>query len=111
MPGINYWAVIVAAVVAFVIGGLCYSPFLFGKAWVKLRGMDAGAAAGAMGPAAVLVEFVRGFIVAVVLAGFVVHLGIVNEVVRSISGSQYGSGFKLRASLASSSAGPWFPKA
>jgi hypothetical protein len=78
MSGINYWAVIVAAVVAFVMGGLWYSPFLFGRAWVKLRGMDAAGGAGTMRPPEILAEFVRGFIVAVVLAGFVVHLGIVN---------------------------------
>ena len=40
MLGINYLAVLVAAVVAFVMGGLWYSPLLFGKAWAKLRGID-----------------------------------------------------------------------
>ena len=81
MLGINYWAVIVAAVVAFVVGGLWYSPLLFGEAWVKLRGMNSAEAAGTqMRPAEILAEFVRGLIVAVVLAGFVVHLGVVNWV-------------------------------
>jgi hypothetical protein len=81
MLGINYWAVIAAAVVAFVMGGLWYSPLLFGKAWVKLRGLNAAVAAGTkMRPAEILAEFLRGFIVAVVLAGFVVHLGVVNWV-------------------------------
>jgi hypothetical protein len=81
MLGINYWAVLVAAVVAFVMGGLWYSPLLFGKAWAKLRGIDStGAAAAQMRPPEILAEFVRGLIVAVVLAGFVVHLGIVNWV-------------------------------
>ena len=81
MLGINYWAVIVAAVVAFVMGGLWYSPLLFGEAWVKLRRMNSAEAAGTqMRPAEILAEFVRGLIVAVVLAGFVVHLGVVNWV-------------------------------
>jgi hypothetical protein len=79
MLGINYWAVLVAAAVAFVMGGLWYSPLLFGKAWLKLRGMDSAEAAGTkMGPPEILAEFIRGLIVAVVLAGFVVHLGVVN---------------------------------
>jgi Protein of unknown function (DUF1761) len=79
MLGINYLAVLVAAVVAFVMGGLWYSPLLFGKAWAKLRGIDSPGAAGAeMRPSEVLAEFIRGLIVAVVLAGFVVHLGVVN---------------------------------
>jgi Protein of unknown function (DUF1761) len=81
MLGINYWAVLVAAVIAFVMGGIWYSPLLFGKAWVMLRGIDSAEAAGTqMRPAEILAEFVRGLIVAVVLAGFVVHLGIVNWV-------------------------------
>jgi len=81
MLGINYLAVVVAAVVAFVMGGLWYSPLLFGKAWVKLRGIDSAGAAGAqMRPPEILAEFVRSLIVAVVLAGFVVHLGVVNWV-------------------------------
>ena len=36
---INYVAVIVAAVSSFVLGGLWYAPFLFGKAWMKETGL------------------------------------------------------------------------
>jgi len=36
---INYWAVLVAAISSFVIGGLWYAPFLFGKAWQKAVGL------------------------------------------------------------------------
>ena len=32
---INWWAVIAAALANFVIGGLWYSPTLFGKAWMR----------------------------------------------------------------------------
>lgn len=32
---INWWSVIVAALAAFAIGGLWYSPVLFGKSWQK----------------------------------------------------------------------------
>lgn len=35
---VNFLAVAVAAVVAFIIGGLWYSPLLFAKAWVKAHG-------------------------------------------------------------------------
>jgi hypothetical protein len=79
MLGINFWAVLVATVVAFVMGGLWYSPRLFGNAWVKLRGMDSAAAAGTrMRPAEIFAEFIRGLIVAGVLAGLVVKLGVVS---------------------------------
>jgi len=33
---INYLAVLVATVVNFVLGGLWYSPLLFGKKWMAL---------------------------------------------------------------------------
>lgn len=32
---INYFAVLAAAVSTFVLGGLWYSPLLFGKAWMR----------------------------------------------------------------------------
>jgi len=35
---INYLAVVVAAVAAFAIGGLWYSPLLFAKQWMKAHG-------------------------------------------------------------------------
>jgi Protein of unknown function (DUF1761) len=40
MPQINYIGVIVAAVSAFVLGGLWYSPLLFGKAWQREVGLS-----------------------------------------------------------------------
>jgi hypothetical protein len=35
MNGINWWAVLVAGISAFVVGGIWYSPRLFGRAWMK----------------------------------------------------------------------------
>jgi hypothetical protein len=35
MSTINWWAVLVAGLSAFVIGGIWYSPGLFGNAWMK----------------------------------------------------------------------------
>ena len=40
MPEINYWAVIAATVACFVLGGLWYSPMLFGKAWQREVGLS-----------------------------------------------------------------------
>jgi Protein of unknown function (DUF1761) len=37
MPHINWLAVLAAAVSTFVIGGLWYSPFLFGRAWMAVN--------------------------------------------------------------------------
>ena len=35
MNGINFWAVLAAALSAFVLGGAWYSPLLFGKPWQR----------------------------------------------------------------------------
>ena len=40
MESINIWAVIVAAVSAFALGGLWYSPKLFGDAWLRESGAN-----------------------------------------------------------------------
>jgi len=34
MSTINWWAVLVAGISSFVLGGVWYSPALFGKAWM-----------------------------------------------------------------------------
>lgn len=35
---INYWAIVVSALSTFLIGGLWYSPAIFGKVWMKENG-------------------------------------------------------------------------
>ena len=37
-PPINWLAVLVAAIVIFVLGGLWYSPVLFARRWIALQG-------------------------------------------------------------------------
>ena len=38
MDTLNYWAVLVSALSTFLIGGVWYSPAVFGKAWMKENG-------------------------------------------------------------------------
>jgi Protein of unknown function (DUF1761) len=38
MPQFNIWAVLVAALSTFLIGGLWYSPAVFGKVWMRENG-------------------------------------------------------------------------
>jgi len=40
--GINFLAVIVAVIAAFVVGAIWYSPAMFGKTWTRLTGMNMG---------------------------------------------------------------------
>lgn len=39
MAGINYLAVLVAAIINMVIGAIWYSPSLFGKNWMEMAGI------------------------------------------------------------------------
>jgi len=65
---LNLWAVVVASVSAFVIGGLWYSPVLLGAAWKRANGFAADPpAAGVKG---FLVAFVLSLIMAFNLAMF-----------------------------------------
>lgn len=72
MAHVNYLAVLVAAVAVFVLGWLWYSPLLFYKPWMRLRGLDPVAAmTGAKMPAGKLViEFARCVVLAYVTARF-----------------------------------------
>lgn len=68
---INWWAVIVAALINMVVGAVWYSPGVFGKYWARLTGHKtegnmsmansgyAVSALGALVQAWVLVHFVR----------------------------------------------------
>jgi hypothetical protein len=40
MDEVNYTAILVASVSAFILGGLWYAPFLFGKAWQTETGLS-----------------------------------------------------------------------
>jgi uncharacterized protein DUF1761 len=78
MVSVNYLHVLVAAVVVFVLGWLWYSPLLFFKPWMRLRGQDPVAAmAGAKMPAGKLaVEMVRCLLLSYVIARFAALLAI-----------------------------------
>jgi hypothetical protein len=67
---INYLAVLVAALVAFVLGGVWYGP-LFGKTWVKANGWSEEQVAkikAEMSPA----KFFGGMIIAYLVLAFVI---------------------------------------
>jgi hypothetical protein len=70
---ISWIAVIVAAVVKFVIGGVWYMP-LFGKQWRQLQGIPESAAMTGLA-SAMLGGFIADLVMAYILARFVVHYG------------------------------------
>lgn len=70
MPEVNYFAVVAAALAAFLIGGLWYGP-LFGRAWQREAGVDEVQAKQGRHPAKVFgLAFVLSLIAAFVFALF-----------------------------------------
>lgn len=69
LQNVNYLAVLVATIAAFVIGAVWYSPMLFGNAWMKELGIKPGKEKKGMG-ALMAKSFLVTFIMATTLALF-----------------------------------------
>jgi hypothetical protein len=69
MHTLNIWAILVAALSAFLLGGLWYAPFLFGKVWLKANGF-ADAAPPANTPKIFAISFILSLVMSVNLAMF-----------------------------------------
>ncbi len=67
---LNYLAIVVAALSTFLIGGLWYSPAVFGKAWMKENGFTEEGMKGGNIVKIFGVAFILGLISAVNLAMF-----------------------------------------
>ena len=74
----NYLAILVAAIVAFLIGGLCYSPFLFAKQWMAAHAHtpEDVAKMKADAPRAYGISFVAFLVMAAILQLLLNHLGV-----------------------------------
>jgi len=84
---INFWAVLAAAAANFVIGGMWYSPALFGKTWMRANGftradLDKGSPA---------VIFGASFLFCLVMAG---------NLAAFLAGPQTTIGFAVAAGVA-----------
>lgn len=66
----NIWAVLVAALSTFLIGGLWYSPALFGKAWMRENGFTEESLKGGNMAKIFGLAFFLGVIAAINLAMF-----------------------------------------
>ncbi len=67
---LNYWAVLVAALSTFLIGGLWYSPAVFGKAWMRENGFTEESLKGGSMAKIFGLSFILGLIAAINLAMF-----------------------------------------
>jgi hypothetical protein len=76
---LNHIAIIVAAIVAFIVSAVWYSPPFFGNAYMKLLDINSDVTKNTT-PAVleIIGEFIRNLIIAYVLAHFVLRVGAVN---------------------------------
>lgn len=63
---VNWLAVIIGAIVSFIIGWLWYSPILFGKKWAEGSGVELGTASS-MPVAAMVTQLVSTFFLALLV--------------------------------------------
>ena len=68
------WAMLVAAIIRFVVGGLWFSPFAFAEPWRRLVGLSAEQMKATM-PKAIAADVVASLLMAWVLAHAVVYAG------------------------------------
>ena len=69
---LNYWAIVVAVVAVWLIGGIWFAPGVFGKTWMKAVGIGKKEMRGSAGKHILWVVFqlLTAFVLAVVLAKF-----------------------------------------
>jgi Protein of unknown function (DUF1761) len=94
--GMNYWAVLMAAVAAWMLGALWYS--LLSKPWMAAAGVtkpDDTASVRAFLP--FVIAFVAALVMAWVLAGIMGHLGQLSIKNGAISGAFCWLGFTIPA--------------
>ncbi len=96
---INLVAVLVSAVVMFVLGAVWYSPVLFAKPWQKLTGIKAEAMRGKDAGPLYLASFLCYLIVAYALAYFLAQLKVEKALDGAIIGGLVGFGFAAPLTL------------
>ena len=80
---INYLAVLVSAVASMIIGGLWYSPLLFGKLWIKLSNVTPKQIEEAKKKGmtkAYILMFISSLVMAYIIAHFVDYVQAVDMI-------------------------------
>jgi hypothetical protein len=91
--GINYWAVLIAAVAGYVAGAFWY--WALSKPWTEAQGLTPEAFRANPSPVPFIVAFVANLVMAFMLAGIVGHLSIGEVTIKkgAISGTLIWFGF------------------
>ena len=100
MELINWWAVLAATDLAFILGGLWYGP-LFGQAWLNALGKTEDDIEPS--PRPFIISFFTALLTAVVLAWLIVALGMTGWLAGAWLGLVVGVGF-IATAMASDSA-------
>lgn len=98
--GLNWWAILTATAIAFVIGGLWYGP-LFGKAWMDALGKTEADIEPT--PTPFIISFFTALVTCIVLAALIQTLGIQSLSGGFVIGALMGLGF-IATAMASDSA-------
>lgn len=72
---INYWAVLVSAVVGFVIGSIWYTPRAFGELWIAMLGKNETGIKASFNAKTLGKTFVATLVMVYILAHFVDYTG------------------------------------
>ncbi|MEM7078090.1 MAG: DUF1761 domain-containing protein [Pseudomonadota bacterium] len=96
----NWWAILVATILAFVLGGLWYGP-VFGKAWIAAMGKTEEDIEPT--PAPFIISFFTALLTAVALAYLIQGLGITTTTGGALLGTLVGFGF-IATAMASDTA-------
>ncbi len=100
MDMFNWWAILVATVLAFVLGGLWYGP-LFGKAWLAAMGKTEDDIEPSASP--FVISFFTALLTAITLAWLVHALSITGWGAGALLGLVTGIGF-IATAMASDTA-------
>ncbi len=68
MEGLNYWAILVAAASAFLLGGVWYSPAVFGNIWNREEGVTDADFKGGHGAKVFGISFLMSLVAAFTFA-------------------------------------------
>lgn len=88
LANLNYVAVVVAALAAFVLGAIWYSPLLFGKAWVAASGHSEEKLAQMEKTTAV--RFAITLVAFLIMAGVIAEIAAIFGLVRVQGGVKLG---------------------
>lgn len=95
---VNYWAVVVAAIINMVVGALWYSPVLFSKAWMKFSGLKTMGSKNGAG-FGYAITTVAALVQTFVLAVFTVSLNVTDPWVGACLGLTVWIGFAVTTSI------------